>query len=158
MRKVVAVEIIGIEDDEFFIHDIAAGAKRVRGTPRLCTFRRSGKSVGKIIRVLEGIFDLYASAHAGTDGFLEFFQVFLLDDKDDLIEAGTNAIVYRIIDNKLAVMPDRVDLFKTAVTAAQTGSENDSCHYNSLCDRRYPIISFVITSFFVSGFEGISNI
>ena len=96
---------------------------RVRGSPRLHTSFGDRISLRQLVERLECVLELHVRADALADALFKVLLHLLLDDEHDLFKARADRIEHGKVQNDVIVIVDRLDLFRTAETAAHAG-----CH------------------------------
>ena len=136
-QSIATEKVIRADDAESTFDMVAGGINSVTGTPGLgAPFGRS-ETLRQVIHLLIGVIHLDFALEAAADDLFEGLFQLLFNDKYHLAEAGQNGIMYRIINNDLAVGAQRVDLLQTAVAAAHTGGQNQKSRLFHTCFLRF---------------------
>ena len=80
------------------------------------------------IQGLIGIFHLNLLFHPVAHLFPEQILHLFFDDKNHLVKTGSFGIIYRKIQNNLAVLCHRIQLLQPAVAGTHAGRHNHQCH------------------------------
>ena len=119
-----AVKIIRIDGGERFTHRVGGHENRMGGAPRLGAAGRHGKPRRQFVQFLKDVFHRDAFLETRADDFPELRFDVVPDDEDELAEAGAHRVINRIINDRLAVGADRINLLQPAVTAAHAGGHH----------------------------------
>ena len=122
--RVGTIKIVGIDGGKRRADGIGGGQNRVRGSPRFGTIRWNFKIRRHLAEFLEYIFYGDSLFKMRADRFLELrFDVFP-NHEHESAKARPHRVVNRIINDRLAVRSDLINLFEAAITAAHSGSQH----------------------------------
>jgi hypothetical protein len=89
---VLAVEIVGIDHGEVFLHRVARGAHGVGGAPGFFAAFRHAESGGQVVELLENVVHLDPVGEARADPLFEGLREILADDENHPAEAGADGV------------------------------------------------------------------
>ena len=131
LERLLAVEIVSVDDGERLVDDVFGHKEGVGGTPGLDTVFRHLEGGGNLVQFLGDEVELDGFSVRSLDAAvflldmrLHVFLEELTDNIDHLAEAGCDGVVDGIVDDGLSVRAQAVHLFETAITAAHAGSQN----------------------------------
>ncbi len=124
-ERLGAVVVVGVDDGERRINDMARRQHRVGGSPRLCAALRDGIALRQIVQLLEYVTHLHHLGDTVPDRLPERLLNLVLDDEYHRLEARAPGVVQGIVDDDLSVVPHRIDLFQASVAAAHSGGHHD---------------------------------
>ena len=117
-ERVAPVEVVRIDDGERLLDDVARRADRMRRTPRLRAPLREGVRRRQVVEILVAVVDGNKSLVLLADFLLELRLEVLADDEDNLPEPAADRVEHRVVENRLAGRPHRIDLLQPTVTRA----------------------------------------
>lgn len=126
-----AVVIVRVDHRERFADGVPAHENRVAGAPRLGAVRRQGKIPQIAFQFLVDVIRRHETVEFAADDVLERGLETVADDEDDFAESCSNRVVNGIVDEGLAMWPDRVDLLKPAVPGAQACRQNQQRRFHA---------------------------
>ena len=121
-ESVASVEVVGIDNSEAFLESVLSAKESLCCSPRLNSFGKELICGNKAVELLEYVFNVNLLLDSVTNGFLEGFVVFFLDNEYYLVEACLDSVIDGKVNNKFAVLCEWVDLLESAVTRSHTGS------------------------------------
>ena len=124
-ERVATVEVVGVDRGERGVDDVARGADRVRGAPRLRAPGRDGVRRGEVVQVLERVRDLHDVLVLRADLLAEHVLEVLADDEHDLAEPGALRVEHGIVEYGLAGRAHRVHLLQPAVPGSHSRGQHD---------------------------------
>ena len=132
------VIIVRVHDCKRPAHQLSRRQNRMRRSPRLCPPLRNTVALREIVQLLIRILNMHRTGETVPDCLMERLLDLALDNKNHSLKARALRVIDRIIQQKLTVIADRVNLLQSAVAAAHTGSHNDQyrlfpffSHFNS---------------------------
>ena len=99
------------------------------GAPRFLAAFGDAVSRGQGVELLERVFHGDAFFPFRADRLAECLLDVAPDHEHDLIEPALHGVVDGIVEDDLAVRPDRVDLLESAVAASHSGGEHHQRHF-----------------------------
>ena len=135
-----SIIVICIDHCKRLVYHTFAASYCLTGSPRFCAVCRFFKSFREIIQRLEYIFHITDFLDTVSDHFSEIFLDIFTDDKHDFIKSCFQCIMNGIINNNLAIRPNRSQLFHTT---AESGA--NACRHNNQCCI-HTVISFLKSS------------
>ena len=121
---VTTVKVIGIDHGKWPADQIASGANRMTGAPRLGATLRNGKASGEIIERLVCVSDFDFSCKTSTDARLECLGKIATNDEDHALETCADGIIDRVVQYGFAIGAHGVHLLQSAVAGTHAGSQN----------------------------------
>ena len=139
----LAIIVIGIDDDEGVVDNAAASEQSLTRTPGLGASFGYRKAVGKIIQLLEHVLAGADLFHLVADDLTEISLNVLANDEYDLIKAGRQSVVNRVIHNNLAGGAHMLQLLDAATEArANACGQNDKRGFHTVfsfvCVQNFP--------------------
>jgi hypothetical protein len=128
---ILSVEVVGIDHEEGFMHDLLGREQGMRGAPGLCAAFWHGETFRQVVQILKRVVHGDAAGEAGTDLIFEKLLKVPADHKHHLAEAGADRVKHRVIEHHLPARPHGIELFQAAVTAAHAGSEDEESGFHA---------------------------
>ena len=119
-----AVIVVGVDDGERAVQLVLGAEHGVTRAPRLHASLRGGEALRQDVVLLIDIGGFNMTFHAA--GQLPEFRVDgVLDDENDLAEAGRHCVIDGIMQKTVAVAVNGGDLLQSAEAAAHSGRHDD---------------------------------
>ena len=144
--SVRAVEIVGVDDAEGLVYDIAGTQHRVGRAEGLCPPRRLCIPRRQCRVVLIGVTDLHGppvrrvqpGRHIAAQALHQLPHI-RLDDEHDLVEPGAHRVIDAVLHQDLPVGAYAVRLLVAAVAGAEPRRHNDQSCFHALSSYYPPV-------------------
>ena len=120
-----AVVVVRVDDGEGLVDQLLGGQKRLNGAQRFGALGGNGAALGQIGQFLIGVLHVNLLGDQIADLRLELRFKAVLDDENDLGEAGLDRVVNGVEHQRFVVGTHAVDLLVAAVTGTHTGSHDN---------------------------------
>ncbi len=126
-ERILTIEVIRIDRGKRRLDHLPRRTDRVRRAPRLGPPGRHREPCGQIVQSLKRIIHLDRPGVFRANGLAEGLLEIPPDHEHHAVESGAHGIEHRIVHDRFAGRPHRLDLLQPAVPAAHTRRQNHQC-------------------------------